>query len=136
MKNLRTMKAMTNTNLRFAPSLAHPPMTNEQCAMNNVQSGLGIGHWALGIGHYARVAPSKLSKIQRALGLLTLLAVLGVSTAQSATFTPRTDVNPAVLYWQSFSLYPELTDDIRRDFLSTPPKLSPEEAEPVLRKFD
>ena len=53
-----------------------------------------------------------------------------------APLQPRTDINPAVLYWQGFSLYPELKDEIRKEFLATPPTLPLEDAEPVIKQFD
>lgn len=54
----------------------------------------------------------------------------------TAALAPRTDINPAVLYWQGFSLYPELDASIRGDLLSEPPRLPLADAEEYLTKFD
>jgi len=67
-----------------------------------------------------------------------LLATVLASAASSvaAPLAPRTDINPAVLYWQAFSLYPELDQELKKEFLATPPRLPQADAEPVLKKFD
>ena len=70
-----------------------------------------------------------------------LLFVLGVaagigSPAVAGLLTPRTDINPAVLYWQAFSLYPDLPGDIKKELLADPPRLPAADAKEPLKKFD
>jgi hypothetical protein len=73
--------------------------------------------------------------IRSTAGLL-MAAALGGSAWAAGPLPPRTDINPALLYWQSFSLHPELADDVKKDFLSYPPRLPLADAEPILKKYD
>ncbi len=50
--------------------------------------------------------------------------------------TPRTDINPAVMYGQAFSLYPDLPGDIKNELLADPPRLPAADAQEALKKFD
>jgi hypothetical protein len=52
------------------------------------------------------------------------------------SLTPRRDINPAVLYWQAFSLYPDLADDRGKDFLADPPRMALHDAELLIKKLD
>jgi len=70
--------------------------------------------------------------------LLFVLAVAAGtgSPAVAGLLTPRTDINPAVLYWQAFSLYPDLPVDIRKELMADPPRLPAADAKEPLKKFD
>jgi hypothetical protein len=62
------------------------------------------------------------------------LALVGLSTALA--IPPRKDINPALLYWQAFSLFPEL-DDAESSILGTDKSgaVSAEERE-LAKRFD
>ena len=50
------------------------------------------------------------NRFTKLLFVLAVAAGIG-SPAVAGVLTPRTDINPAVLYWQAFSLYPDLPVD-------------------------
>jgi hypothetical protein len=51
------------------------------------------------------------NRFTKLLFVLAVAADIG-SPAVAGLLTPRTDINPAVLYWQAFSLYPDLPGDM------------------------
>jgi hypothetical protein len=68
--------------------------------------------------------------------LLLATTLAATDSAVATPLEPRTDINPAVLYWQAFSLYPELDEELKKEFLATPPRLPLADAEPVIKKLD
>src|SRR5215212_714760 len=64
------------------------------------------------------------------------LIFLGSLLATAAPLTPRTNINPAVLYWQGFSLFPDLPANIRKELFAEPPRLPLADAEAPLKKLD
>ena len=69
--------------------------------------------------------------------LFALAVAAGIdSSALAGVLTPRTDINPAVLYWQAFSLYPDLPSDMKTELLADPPRLPAADAKEPLKKFD
>jgi hypothetical protein len=75
------------------------------------------------------------NRFTKLLFVLAVAAGIG-SPAVAGVLTPRTDINPAVLYWQAFSLYPDLPVDIRKELMADPPRLPAAEAKEPLKKFD
>lgn len=70
-------------------------------------------------------------------GLLTAAALAGrVEGGAAGAWTPRTDINPAVLYWQGFSLYPTLPTNLSQAMVADAPKLSPADAEAFMERLD
>src|SRR5262245_49890840 len=70
------------------------------------------------------------------IGVAAALALLASGRANAGTLEPRTDINPAVLYWQGFSLYPEFAKEVKPGLLAEPPTLPLSEAEEPLKKLD
>jgi hypothetical protein len=66
--------------------------------------------------------------------VLAVAAGIG-SAAPAGQLTPRTDINPAVLYWQAFSLYPDLPVEVRKGLMPDP-RLPAADAKEQLKKFD
>lgn len=75
------------------------------------------------------------NRFSKLLFVLAVAASIG-SPALAGVLTPRTDINPAVLYWQAFSLYPDLPVDIRKELMADPPRLPAADAKEPLKKFD
>jgi hypothetical protein len=65
---------------------------------------------------------------------LVLLSSMGAFTA-GAALAPRTDINPALLYWQAFSIYPVLTN-AEAKLLIEPNAGSSEERARLAARFD
>jgi hypothetical protein len=74
-------------------------------------------------------------RFTKLLFVLTVAANID-SSALADALTPRTDINPAVLYWQAFSLYPDLPADTKKELLADPPRLPAADAKEPLKKFD
>lgn len=66
------------------------------------------------------------------------LAVAGAAeqTQERGAPAPRTDINPALLYWQAFDQRVELSADVRKAIFAEPPTLSLAEAEPHIARYD
>jgi len=75
------------------------------------------------------------NRFTKLLFVLAVAAGIG-SPALAGLLTPRTDINPAVLYWQAFSLYPDLPVDIREELFANPPSLPAADVKEPLKKFD
>ena len=75
------------------------------------------------------------NRFTKFLFVLAVAAGIGSPTV-AGVLTPRTDINPAVLYWQAFSLYPDLPVDIRKELMADPPRLPAADAKEPLKKFD
>ena len=81
-----------------------------------------------------RMESRQYMKTKEFLFSLMTAATLSLPTAHGAgSVTPRTDINPALLYWQAFSLYP---NSIQKNLLADPPVLALADAEEPLKTFD
>ncbi len=74
-----------------------------------------------------------MKKILWTSALLLVAALTGFAGAGSL---PRTDVNPALLYWQAFNLFPRLTEAEAEAFLTEPPSLPQGEGERIAAQYD
>lgn len=74
-------------------------------------------------------------------GLALVLAILGLlpgfsGLLHAAGIPPRTDINPAVLYWQAFNLRPELPPEVRKQLEAEPTTLDAADLPAVLERFN